>query len=163
VRTCDDFSADNYELCNGVDDDCNPMTNEHADNDGDGVSACDGDCNDGDATIYPGAVEICDGIDNDCDPTTDHDGDSDGYRDCEGDCAPMNPDINPGVDEICSDGQDNDCDGLADGADPDCAGSGGDESSGCGCRMAGGGAPGGPVGLIVLAVLGALGMRRRCR
>ena len=75
----------------------------------------------------------------------------------------MNPDINPGVDEICNDTLDNDCDGLADGMDPDCAGSGGDESSGCGCRLAGAGAPAGIPGLAVLAVLAVLGMRRRSR
>ena len=35
--------------------------------DGDGVLGCDGDCNDSDADIYPGASEVCDLIDNDCD------------------------------------------------------------------------------------------------
>lgn len=37
------------------------------DGDGDGWKADDGDCNDANATVYPGAVEICDGLDNDCD------------------------------------------------------------------------------------------------
>jgi predicted outer membrane repeat protein len=38
------------------------------DNDGDGVSPDDGDCNDADATTYPGAADpACDGVDNDCD------------------------------------------------------------------------------------------------
>ncbi|MDA7550075.1 putative metal-binding motif-containing protein [Flavobacteriaceae bacterium] len=38
------------------------------DNDGDGFTENQGDCNDNDATIYPGAEEICDdGIDQDCD------------------------------------------------------------------------------------------------
>jgi len=34
--------------------------------DGDGFTIADGDCNDLDANVYPGAVEICDGLDNDC-------------------------------------------------------------------------------------------------
>ena len=38
------------------------------DNDGDGFTVADGDCNDNDATIHPGAEEVCgDGIDQDCD------------------------------------------------------------------------------------------------
>lgn len=42
------------------------------DADGDGVCVADGDCNDSDATVYPGAVEICgDGKDNDCDGVID--------------------------------------------------------------------------------------------
>ena len=37
------------------------------DNDSDGYTENQGDCNDGDATVYPGAVEICgDGVDQDC-------------------------------------------------------------------------------------------------
>ena len=41
------------------------------DNDGDGFSSCDGDCDDSNNTIYPGAPERCDGLDNDCDNSID--------------------------------------------------------------------------------------------
>ncbi len=53
-----------------------------------GVSALSGDCDDDDATTFPGAAEACDYEDNDCDgvvdngvepPTWYFDGDSDGY------------------------------------------------------------------------------------
>jgi Notch-like protein len=156
VRTCDDYTADNVELCNGVDDDCDPSTLETVDNDGDGFSACDGDCDDGDPAIYPGAAEICgDGIDEDCDPYTDSDGDSDGVLDCEGDCAPMNPAIHPGALEICDDGLDNDCDDLVDGADPECGWDDYGDSTGCGCSVAGGSGLG-PLAALLLVALALL-------
>ena len=37
------------------------------DHDGDGYSGDDGDCNDADATVYPGAVELSGTVDEDCD------------------------------------------------------------------------------------------------
>ena len=47
-----------------TDTDVDPAT---TDDDGDGYTENGGDCNDGDATIYPGAEDICDdGIDQDC-------------------------------------------------------------------------------------------------
>jgi len=45
-----------------------------ADQDGDGYSIDDGDCNDGDPEVHPGATEDCgDELDNDCDLAVDYD------------------------------------------------------------------------------------------
>ncbi|MBI5071995.1 CHAP domain-containing protein [Candidatus Falkowbacteria bacterium] len=41
------------------------------DDDGDGFSESEGDCDDANADVYPGAAELCDGADEDCDGETD--------------------------------------------------------------------------------------------
>jgi predicted outer membrane repeat protein len=59
------------EVCDGVDNDCEPATDELVDGDLDGYSVCDGDCDDVQDVINPTASEICDGRDDDCDGVAD--------------------------------------------------------------------------------------------
>ena len=86
------------------------------DKDEDGFSPYQGDCNDFDVSVYPGAIDICeDGIDQNCDG---HDAiwgddDGDGYNEEMGDCDNTNPYIYPGAEEICNN-IDDDCDGEVD-------------------------------------------------
>ncbi len=99
-----------------------------ADLDGDGHDAisCGGDdCDDGDATRYPGNIELCDADDHD----EDCDGETFGYRDedgdgwpdraccngarCGGDCDDGDASRSPTETEVC-DGRDDDCDGAVD-------------------------------------------------
>ena len=54
------------EVCNGVDDDCDGLTDESFDQDGDGYTSCGGDCADSVAAVHPGAVEVFNGVDDDC-------------------------------------------------------------------------------------------------
>ncbi len=73
------------------------------DQDGDGATNCDGDCNDNNGSVYPGATELCDGLDQDCDGVADN-----GLPDSDGNGVPDCRDA-----EIC-DGKDNDGDGVVD-------------------------------------------------
>ncbi|MFN3532342.1 MAG: MopE-related protein [Candidatus Brocadia sp.] len=150
---CDLACAPTHETSctNGVDDDCDGLIDCQdpdcpLDKDGDGyyASPCGQDCDDTDASVYPGAPEICDGKDNDCDNQVDEgvkntyyrDADGDGYGDPDNttqacsqppgyvtnnqDCDDTNANVNPGGAEICNDLADNDCDGLTDCDDADC-------------------------------------------
>lgn len=63
--------ADNFDDCDDTDSSLTP-----ADNDGDGFSTCDNDCDDSNAQRAEGLDEICDGIDNDCDGLVDTDDNS---------------------------------------------------------------------------------------
>ncbi len=148
------------ETCNGIDDDLDGRPDEGCDDDRDGYcdaamatsspppAACPsggGDCNDSDATVYPGAAQRCDGKNNDCNagypavPDNETDGDRDGYVECSpwvgpsgtqgGDCDDTRAAVRPGAVEgpqaagTCSDLLDNDCDGSIDLADTGCTAS----------------------------------------
>jgi hypothetical protein len=123
-----DADADGY----GVDEQPGPCDTRP-----EGTASLGGDCDDGDWTVNPGAVEDCDGVDDDCDGGVDEgllvtvwvDADGDGYGDderpldvCEleegqsqegADCDDADASTFPGAEELC-DGVDNDCDGVAD-------------------------------------------------
>ena len=90
------------------------------DADGDGWGVGDLDCDDGDATIYPYAVETENGRDDDCNGVTDeqtaaYDDDGDSVSEAEGDCDDGDVRTYPGAPEG-SDLHDNDCDGVIDNA-----------------------------------------------
>jgi hypothetical protein len=110
---------DGDDLYDGDDPDCETCL----DLDLDGVTDCDGDCDDADPNTWPGAPELCDGVDNDCDgvvpPDELTDADGDGAPACA-DCDESDAAVFPGAPELC-DGIDNDCDGIvpADEVDDD--------------------------------------------
>ena len=96
------------------------------DDDGDGYTEDQGDCDDFNAGVNPGVTEVTyNGVDDDCDEETpDDDLDGDGYL-LEDDCDETDASIYPGATEICEDGVDQDCDGQ----DSEC--SDGDGLFGC--------------------------------
>ncbi len=162
---CDDNNGSvneaTAETCDGVDNDCDGTVDEeasdattwYADADGDGhggtqftTAACAApagyvasadDCDDLDASSYPGGTEVCDSADNNCDTQVDEgvlltwyaDADQDGYGDAASstqacnpppghssngdDCDDASAHNHPGAWEVC-DGADNDCDASID-------------------------------------------------
>ncbi len=91
------------------------------DSDGDGYSPADGDCNDSNPDVNPGAVDdTCDGVDNDCSGRIDDafDTDEDNWTTCAGDCDDSDSTTYPGAPEDLN-GKDQDCDGTPDNNRPD--------------------------------------------
>ncbi len=171
---CDDNNPGrfpgNVEVCDGRDQDCDEQIDEGSfltgfeDLDGDGFGAGEGlevcspldeglsfdgnDCDDGDASVAPGAEEVCDLKDNDCDARVDEgaeqvwvygDVDGDGYGNSgdarqvcgepeagwvydDQDCDDSDSSVYPGATELC------------DGLDQDCSGEGPDSLSECSCE-----------------------------
>jgi hypothetical protein len=133
------------EDCDGftdaADSDCTPLCPD-ADNDLYAVcsAACRlpggrqcGECDDGRQAVHPGALESCNNRDDDCDSQTDEgdpgggfqcstgeDGACDaGTRHCRSGQLVCERNGDPQA-EACTNGEDDDCDGTQDGADPDC-------------------------------------------
>ena len=148
LRDCDDGDACTVDACSEEAGGCTHLPQD-ADGDGYGDDACGGeDCDDGDPSVSPGAVEVCGGVDEDCDgvsdptccesdlPCTTSCG-SAGRTVCEDDVMRCEPPA-----EICN-GEDDDCDGMVDdgfecllGASESCAtscGSGGSRACGSAC------------------------------
>ncbi len=113
-----------------------PEEPPYVDDDLDGYSVEDGDCDDTDASRSPDAVEQCNGIDDDCDGVVDDgvpvsswytDADGDGFGDAHSvvdacaqpadgvkdaaDCDDSDASVHPDATEVFDDGIDNDCDG----------------------------------------------------
>jgi hypothetical protein len=107
------------DLDNDGDEDAFTAVNVSPDADGDGVTKADGDCNDADENVYPGADEVPDnGYDDDCDLVADDgtdtsDGDGDEVTIADGDCDDTQETVYPGAPEL-NDSRDNDCNGEVD-------------------------------------------------
>ena len=86
--------------------------------DEDGFTVAEGDCDDADPTVHPGAADIPgDGIDQDCDGADAVDADGDTFP-TSLDCDDNDPSVHPGAIDTPGDGIDQDCDG-ADAVDAD--------------------------------------------
>ena len=98
------------------------IASDDVDDDGDGWTETQNDCDDADPSTNPGATEYENGIDDDCDGIIDDntdssDDDGDGQTEDEGDCDDYDPNTYDGAIEAC-DNVDNDCNGTIDDNTP---------------------------------------------
>lgn len=94
-----DTGTETTDAGDGADDGGGTGEPTGADEDGDGVTVEDGDCDDTDATIYPGASEVWDdGIDQDCDGVADVEGSA-----CSADLSVTFPDGSSTTLDGCAD------------------------------------------------------------
>jgi hypothetical protein len=106
-------SADSKEVCQPE----TSIDTGDVDDDGDGFTENQGDCNDADTAIHPNASDACgDGIDQNCDGAdppcpADMDDDGDGFTENQGDCNDADAAIHPNASDACGDGIDQNCDG----------------------------------------------------
>ncbi|MFC1890708.1 MopE-related protein, partial [Thermodesulfobacteriota bacterium] len=145
AQSCTDNTGDDLDVCDGVDNDCNPATadGDHADWLGDPCDGADSDlCEEGVYECSGGAqsctdvsgddLDVCDGEDNDCNPATPDGADEawlgdacdgadsdlclEGELECAAGAQTCTDDTGDNL-ELC-DGEDNDCNpATADGAD----------------------------------------------
>lgn len=120
---CNDQNAQVYpgatETVNHQDDDCDGIGDNGTvayDDDRDGFSENQGDCNDADPTQAPGKPEVAyDQIDQNCDGVDLKDVDQDGFDggSSGSDCDDAQASVSPAAIEICN-SKDDDCDGAVD-------------------------------------------------
>ena len=89
------------------------------DDDSDGFTENQGDCDDNDPTVNPGVPEVANNLDDNCNGVADEgtvnfDDDGDGFSESQGDCNDNNTAIAPNVTEICGNSIDDNCNGTQD-------------------------------------------------
>lgn len=120
------------------------VTGDCSDADGDRVGDCEGDCDDMDAAVFPGAEEVWyDGVDSDCDGNDD---------DADGDGIPVSSDCDDSDAAIGACPEDSGA--PLDSASPDSGAPAAAQSCGCATSSAG-------LQPVLLGLLGLLSLRRR--